>query len=59
MFGWFKKKSQTEVLLKKYNKLMQESHRLSTINRAEADKKFAEAEELLKEVDLLENKNDT
>ena len=54
MFGLFKKKSQKEVLLKKYNKLMQESYKLSTVNRTEADKKYAEAEKLLKEVDRLE-----
>ena len=54
MLGLFKKKTQKEVLLDKYNKLMKESHRLSTINRAEADRKYAEAEELLKEVDQLE-----
>ncbi|MDN5205454.1 Lacal_2735 family protein [Fulvivirgaceae bacterium BMA10] len=56
MFGVFKKKSKVEVLQKRYEKLMKLSHQLSTSNRAESDKKYAEAEEVLKEIDSLQKK---
>jgi len=46
MFGLFKKESKKEKLEKKYKKLMAEWHRLSSINRAESDKKYAEAQEI-------------
>ena len=39
MFGLFKKKSEIDVLQKKYEKLMSQWHELSSINRAESDKK--------------------
>jgi hypothetical protein len=54
MFGLFKKKTEREVLLERYKKLMKESHSLSTIDRSKSDQKFAEAEELMNQVDLLE-----
>ena len=54
MFGIFKKKSKVEVLQKKYEKLMKEWHELSTINRSESDKKYAEAELVLAEIDALQ-----
>ena len=50
----FKKKSKIEVLDKKYQRLLKESYRLSTISRKESDKKVAEANEILKEIELLE-----
>ncbi len=53
MFGLFKKKSEKEVLQKKYEKLMKESYNLSSVDRAAADKKVAEAEEVLKKIDQL------
>lgn len=57
MFGLFKKKSKIDILQKKYDDLMQDYHRISKINRREADKKFVEAEAVLKEIDaLLETK---
>lgn len=37
-----------------YQKLLTESHRLSTINRAESDKKAAEADEIAKKLDGME-----
>lgn len=55
MFGLFKKKSEIDVLQKKYEKLMSQWHELSSINRAESDKKYAEAEEILKKIDVLKN----
>ncbi len=51
MFGLFKSKE--EKLNDKYQKLMKEAHRLSTVNRTESDKKVAEAEEILKQLDAL------
>ncbi|WP_452220917.1 Lacal_2735 family protein [Lacinutrix salivirga] len=56
MFGLFKKKTKTEKLQEKYNKLMEEWHKLSNINRAESDKKYAEANAVLEEIELLKNK---
>lgn len=53
MFGWFKKKSESEKLMEEYKKLMEESFRLSKIDRTAADAKHAEAEEILKKIDNL------
>ncbi len=53
MFGIFKKKTEVEVLQKKYEKLMSQWHKLSSINRAESDKKYAEAEEVLKKIEAI------
>lgn len=55
MFGLFKKKSEVEKLQEQYQKLIEESYRLSTINRKESDLKAAEADDLLKEIELLRN----
>ncbi|TSE04662.1 MULTISPECIES: Lacal_2735 family protein [Aquimarina] len=51
MFGLFKKKSETEVLQKKYKKLMSQWHELSSINRTESDKKYAEAQAILEQIE--------
>jgi len=53
MFSFFKKKSEVEVLQEKYQKLMKESHRLSTIDRAAADQKYAEAENIAERIQEL------
>lgn len=53
MFGLFKKKSELENLQEKYEKLMKEWHKLSTVNRTESDKKYAEAEAIAKQIDVL------
>lgn len=53
MFGLFKKKSEIEVLQEKYEKLRKESHKLSTSNRAESDKKYAEAEGIMDKIEAL------
>ena len=55
MFKLFKKKSKKEVLQQKYEKLMKQSYQLSTINRTESDQKHAEANEILREIEQLEN----
>lgn len=54
MFGIFKKKSKIEVLDKKYQNLLKESYKLSTINRKASDEKAAEADKVLKEIEKLE-----
>ena len=53
MFKLFKKKSEVEKLEAKYKKLLDESYKLSHVNRKASDAKVAEAEELLKKIDGL------
>ncbi|WP_109829656.1 Lacal_2735 family protein [Reichenbachiella versicolor] len=53
MFGLFKSKSPIEKLEQKYEKLIKESHRLSTINRAESDAKYSEAQAIMDEIEKL------
>ncbi|GAA4977311.1 Lacal_2735 family protein [Algibacter aquimarinus] len=53
MFGIFKKKTEVDKLQIKYEKLMKEWHSLSTVNRSESDKKYAEAEEIAKQIDFI------
>lgn len=53
MFGFFKKTSPLEKLQKKYQATLEEAYRLSKIDRKASDKKQAEAEEILKEIDAL------
>ena len=55
MFGLFKKKSETEKLQLKYEGLMKEWHSLSSTNRAESDKKYAEAQEIMTKLENLQN----
>lgn len=57
MFGLFKKTSEVDKLNKRYQKLMEESHRLSTSNRTLGDQKFAEAERVLKQIDQIQSKS--
>ncbi len=45
-----------DKLQEKYNKLMQESFDLSTVNRKKSDLKRAEAEEVGKQLDELDKK---
>ncbi len=54
MFGLFKKKSQTEKLQDEYKKLMSEAHKLSQVNRAAGDTKYAEAQDILNKIEVLE-----
>lgn len=55
MFGWFKKKSERERLEEQYKKLMEESFRLSHIDREASTKKNGEAEEVLKQLEALKD----
>ena len=52
--GLFKRTTPKEKLNKKYRKLLEESKSLSTINRKEADRFYAEAEEVLNQIKKLE-----
>jgi hypothetical protein len=56
MFRLFKKKSKVEILNKQYYRLLEEAHRLSTINRKASDEKMAEADRLSKEIEQLQSK---
>lgn len=55
MFGLFKKRSELEVLQEKYEKLLAEAHKLSTVNRTESDKKVGEADVVLKQMEALKS----
>ena len=54
MFGLFKKKTEKEKLNDQYKKLLSEYHKLSTVDRTKADKKMAEADEVLKKMEALD-----
>jgi len=53
MFKLFKKKSKVEQLQSKYQKLMEQAFQLSKSNRMESDKKYAEAQEILKQIESM------
>lgn len=55
MFGLFKKKSALEKLQEKYKKLMEEGFKLQSINRSNSDQKYAEADQVLKEIEKLQS----
>ena len=55
MFGLFKKKSEKEQLEAQYDALIKESYELSHSNRAESDKVQAQAQEVLKQIEALED----
>lgn len=52
--GLFKKTTEKEKLEKKYRKLLEEAHKLSTVNRAQSDAKAQEANEVLKQIEQLD-----
>ncbi|MEM8999580.1 MAG: Lacal_2735 family protein [Bacteroidota bacterium] len=51
MFNLFKKKTELEKLQEKYQKLMKEAYELSKINRTESDHKYAEADQIQKQIE--------
>ena len=53
MFGLFGSKKTS--LEKKYAKLLEESHKLSHVNRKQSDLKLAEANEVLKAIEKMES----
>ena len=56
MFGLFKKKSKIEKLEKRFKKLMQEWHTLSSVNRSASDEKYAEAQIIAQQINMLKSK---
>jgi hypothetical protein len=54
MFSIFKKKSKVDLLNDKYERLQKEAYQLSTSNRTQSDAKYAEALEVLKQIESLE-----
>lgn len=57
MFGLFKKKSEVEKLQDSYKKLMEEAYKLQSINRTDSDKKYLEADTILKKIETLQAKS--
>ena len=57
MVGIFKKKSEIEKLEGKYKNLLKEAYILSTSNRRLSDSKTAEADEVLKQIELVKMRN--
>lgn len=55
MFGLFKRKSEKEKLEAQYDALIKKSYELSHSNRAESDKVQAQAQEVLKQIEALED----
>ncbi len=53
MFGIFRKKTKKEILQAKYEKLMKEAFELSRINRTEGDRKYSEADEIMKKIEAI------
>jgi hypothetical protein len=53
MFSFFKKKSRLELLQLKYKKILEESYKLSSINRKASDLLIAEANEILVEIEKI------
>ena len=53
MFGLFRKKTEKERLQSRYYKLLEDAYKLSKVNRAESDLKLAQADELMKRIELL------
>ena len=54
MFGLFKKKSEKDTLLKKYQLLTEEAYKLSHSDRTPSDKKTKEANDILEKIKILE-----
>jgi hypothetical protein len=53
MLKFFKSKSPLDKLYLQYEKLLKEAHTLSTKNRTESDKKYAEADAVLTQIEKL------
>ena len=59
MFGIFKKKTEVEKLEIKYKALLKEAYALSQTNRRKSDQKTFEAEEISKQIEILNKKNNS
>lgn len=53
MLGLFKRKTELEKLEIKYRALLKEAYELSKTNRSKSDEKTFEAEEVLKQMEIL------
>lgn len=53
MFGLFKKKSEADKLKESYEKLMKEAFNLSKIDRSASDAKYAEADQIMKQIEAI------
>lgn len=51
----FKKKTKLEKLNDRYDSLMEESYKLSKVNRTKSDEKVFEANQIMFEIEELEN----
>ena len=54
MFGLFKKKSEKEKLEERYEQLLAEAYKLSTVNSTASDAKSAEANAVLQKIEALD-----
>ena len=54
MFNLFKSKSKLDKLQSEYEKLMKEWHKLSSIDRSKSDEKYAEAQKVLDQIEILQ-----
>ena len=59
MLGIFKKKTEVEKLEIKYKALLKEAYDLSKTNRSKSDQKTFEAEEISKQIEILNKKNNS
>ena len=57
MFGLFKSKSPIEKLMAQHKKLQEEAYRLSRTDRRASDLKYAEADEIMKEIEKLKQES--
>ena len=53
----FSRKTKVEVLQQEYKNLLEESYKLSKVNRMKSDQKMTEANAKLDEIDMLEKSN--
>lgn len=53
MFGLFKSKSEQQKLQERYEQLMAEAYKLSHQNRQASDRKVAEADEVMKQLERI------
>ena len=51
MFKFLKKKTENEKRIKQYEDLLKKSFELSKTNRTESDKAYAQAQELLQQIE--------
>ncbi len=56
MLKLFKRKSVIQQLDIKYQKLLAEAHKLSTISRSQSDAKIGEAEQVFLEIEAIRNR---